>query len=158
MKADVRELLAEARAELGHADQKAATLLAALMVVVSVVSAALLAGQWSPESLSSRSSLAWWCAAALTAVAIACLGAAVWPRTGPRRPPTGATYFGDIAQFGDASALDTALKKQDADERVISQLLIVSKVVTRKYAYIRAGMVAAGAAAAIGGTTGLVIA
>ncbi len=72
-------LLKDTREELGRADGKAAMLMSASGVVVSVLLAGAIAGKWDPTELGHWQWL-WWPGAAAGAIGIVAFAAAVWPR------------------------------------------------------------------------------
>lgn len=137
-------LLDETREEVRMADAKAATLLAASGIAVT-----LLLGLDASRGSSLRT-LPNWSAALLllactaTVVGIGLLGLAVLPRsttsTKDRVPPY---FFGEVARYGmDEGRLmkDLAQAPQQITERTVSQLLVVSRIVVRKYRYVRYGL------------------
>ena len=149
-----RHFLAEAREELSRAESKAAVLLAAQGVVVGALLAALMTRRWTPFELRDGVvEWTWWLGIVCLVFAVVCLAAAVWPKIGSsdsakRRP----AFFGDFARFEDAQKLAAALRMRDeadALERAANQVLLVSRIVRRKYRFIRASMVLLGTAAAL---------
>lgn len=156
------QLLAESRSELERADGKAATLLSFLGLFVGVVLAGMIAGQWGPNALNGCWSTIWWIGVFFIAVAVALLGAAVWPRTKKTRLSESegcVTYFGDVdptwnmEKLGDALALTcSSLPNRDGE-----QLLTIAKVAQLKYRLVRwaiascaLGVVVAGSSAWFG--------
>lgn len=137
-------LLNETREEVRMADAKAATLLAASGIAVT-----LLLGLGGTRGLSfcglpnwraTLLLLAW----GLTALGIVLFGLAVLPRSvssvKERVPPY---FFAEVAKYDkDEERLmaDFANVPQLITERTINQLLKVSGIVVRKYRYIRYGL------------------
>ena len=136
-------LLQETREELGRADSKAATLMSASGVMISVLLAGVIAGKWSPTELGSLQWL-WWPGAAAGTIGVVSFAAAVWPRVSHKGPKGMLAYFGHVAQYKKVENLEAALDNKVASqpvERTVDQLHIVSKIVRRKYWLIRGGMV-----------------
>ncbi len=131
-------LLGESREELVRADGKAATLLASFGLLTGVVLAALFAGKFRPQDLTSAAQVCWWLGCASVGLALLSLGVAIYPtlRHGAVEGPV--SYFGHVAGK-DAAALETALRRQLKSERsrTIEQLLAVSEIVWRKYRLIQ---------------------
>ena len=123
---DPRELLAESREELARADGKASMLLSALGVIVGVIAAALLAGDWSLDRLDHPYRIIWWVGLGLTAAGSLALCLAVWPRLRHRLPGPSATYFDEIALLGSVEKVRAALGGTDAAERTLTQLVAIS--------------------------------
>lgn len=155
-------LLAETRIELGRADNKAATLLGAAGVVVGVVLAALLAGQWRPTHLPMAAQAVWWVAVAAGAAGVGLLAAAVAPRAvTTRRQVDVARYFGDVVAAyatGGPDELDRALAAGAADpaDRTRHQLITLSRIAVTKYRLIRHAMTCLSAAGILTGLAALV--
>jgi MFS family permease len=139
----VERMLDEARGEVGHADAKASILLAGLGVAAGAVTAALLAGDWSPSELADRWRWVWWAGAVLAGFAVLSLGAALVPRITSRVPGPAVGYFNDVALLGDPKKVLEAIRDVDPDERSLAQLVSVSIIARRKYLWLRRGMVAA---------------
>jgi|SRR5215218_9677568 len=136
-------LLQEAREELGRADNKAATLMSASGVVISVLLAGVIAGKWSPTELGCFQWL-WWPGAAAGISGVVSFAAAVWPRVRHKEPKEKLAFFGHVAQYKEIEGLEAALNNRVASqptERTVDQLHIVSKIARQKYWLIRAGMV-----------------
>lgn len=135
------QLLKEAREELIRADSKSATLLAGSGVVVGVVLAGIVAGDFRPEQLDCWARVVWWAGCVAVAVGVGCLGAAIFPRLWHKSATGPVTYFGDVAALDDAAAVKSALSKQVADEdRTVQQLKAISDLVQKKYRYIQVGL------------------
>ena len=137
----VQMLLKDTREELGRADGKAATLMSASGVVVSVLLAGAIAGKWNPTALGYWQWL-WWPGAAAGIAGIVTFAAAVWPRVRHKEPKDALTYFGHAAQYETVQNLEAALdeKVSSSKDRTTDQLLTVSKIVRRKYRLVRWGM------------------
>jgi hypothetical protein len=135
-------LLTETREELGRADSKAATLMSASGVVVSVLLAGAIAGQWTPLQLGWWQ-LLWWPGAVTGAAGVIAFAYAVWPRVTHEDPEQKLAYFGHVANYDKVEDLRAALKNKDstpAMDRTLDQLIVVSKIVTAKYYWVRWGM------------------
>ncbi len=137
----VKMLLQDTREELGRADGKAATLMSASGVVVSVLLAGAIAGKWNPTALGYWQWL-WWPGAAVGIAGIVAFAAAVWPRVRHKEPKDALNYFGHVAQYKTVQDLEAALDKKvcSSKDRMTDQLLTVSKIVRRKYRLIRVGL------------------
>lgn len=135
------KLLAETREELERADSKAAMLLASFSLLVGVVIAGLLAGEFKPAELHCPGGPIWWVGCAAIAAALVALARAIYPtlRHGKAEGPI--TYFGHAAGK-DATAIKAALKRQVEGERsrTIEQLTVVSAIVWRKYRFVQAAL------------------
>lgn len=139
-----QRLLAENREELARADNKAATLLAAALIIVGALLAGFVAGDWSVSSLPSQSLVLWWVAVALAAVGICLLAAALAPRRMKRTEDSNRlAYFGDVANLASCDdlveALDKAAKSDGA--RYVDQLFVTSQILSAKYSCIYWGMI-----------------
>lgn len=138
----VEALLKDTREELGRADSKAATLMSASGVVVSVLLAGAIAGKWNPTELGHWQWL-WWPGAVAGAIGVVAFAAAVWPRAVHTEPKEALAYFGHAAQYEKVEDLETALDEKVSSpkkDRTTDQLLTVSKIVRRKYQLIRWGI------------------
>jgi MFS family permease len=139
-------LLEETRQELTRADGKAATLMSASGVVISVLLAGLIAGRWNSTVLQPWQWL-WWIGVGIGIAGVVAFAAAVWPRVSHTEPKEALAFFGHVAQFKNVQALETALDRKPSsptEARTVDQLLTVSKIVRMKYWLIRGGMVLLG--------------
>lgn len=137
-------LLDETREEVGRADAKAATLLSASAIAVT-----LLVGLYELKGHPLRVLPIWRAdlvlfAFAVSVIGVVFLGLAVLPRSTAaakdRVPPY---FFGEVARYGrDETRLltDLAQASQTATKRTANQLLAVSQIVVRKYRYVRYGL------------------
>jgi hypothetical protein len=141
-------LLAESREELTRADGKASLLLAALGIGLSAILAAILAGDWSPFDLKEPYQALWWAGSVSAGLSLFCLCAAVYPKVKHKSATGGVTYFGDVAVLETVPELRAALKRSETDphSRTVTQLHVIARLVDRKYAFIRFGLLALGAA------------
>jgi len=154
-------LLDETRAELVRADAKATTLFAVMGLAIGAVLAGIIGGRWDPTDLSLVREMLWWTGCGLAAFSIACLGTAIFPRTGKAASPGRARYFKEVHALKDEAAVQTAVReeadRQDgAFEREINQLFAVSGIVVTKYGLIRRALVLYGVALTSGITAVLV--
>lgn len=136
----VKSLLSEAREELGRADNKTSILLAAAGVVVGALTAAVLAGDWSPTKLAPGFASIWWIGCGFLSAGILCLGIAIYPRTSrPRKVPNFVAYFGDVVALKSRANLNRAISKtaRAAGTRDLDQLELVSAIVSKKYRFLR---------------------
>lgn len=136
-------LLGAAREDLARADGKCALLLAAVGVVVGALLAAVMGGDWSPNSLDARVAWLWWIGAVASMLAVVALGYGVYPRFQthyPKKPDR-------IGYFADAAALTRDELRQALDhapeldaEWLTDQLHAVSRIVRKKYWAIRVAL------------------
>lgn len=141
-----QSMLAEARADVLHADQKASLILAALGVGFAAILAGQLNGSFEPARFSIIGAILWWAGVTAASVSVALAGMAVWPRFQvDDRPRYGITYWGHIAAFQELSELEEALDEQDVTSttRTRHQLWRLSILVHRKYVCVRAALAAA---------------
>lgn len=141
-------LLKDTREELNRADGKAATLMSASGVVVSVLLAGAIAGQWDPTELGGWQWL-WWPGAVAGVAGVVAFAVAVWPRVSHTGPKEELAYFGHVAQYKNVQDLEKALASKNSaptSDRTSDQLLTVSKIVSAKYWWVRLGMLLLGAA------------
>ena len=129
-------ILKEAREELTRADGKSALLLAAVGVAAGAVIAAVVAGDWSPLSISPCVQWLWWVGAAAGLGALVALAYSVYPRTKYRgqRQPSIIAYFGDVVLIP-RGELEKALRLTAASPGAVTrdQLKAISHIVDRKY-------------------------
>ncbi|WP_066372021.1 Pycsar system effector family protein [Herbidospora mongoliensis] len=136
-------LLAEAREELGRADAKAQLLLGVVGIGLGAVAAGLLAGSWSPFSLSNAVEWLWWVGIAAALGSVIVLAGAVYPqvvRTTDIETGT-VMYFGDALRFTNTKDVAEALRRSstlDLD-RIADQIRRISVIVARKYRLVRTG-------------------
>lgn len=134
---------ADAREELNRADTKAAILLAGASAVIAALLSASAPSGRPLRYLDVAVQLLWWGSAAVAGLAVALLGAAIYPRvrrTGPSPPAT--AYFADIAAYRDIASLHSAVYGSAADElsELVGQLWRVSRIVAAKYRMIALGL------------------
>jgi hypothetical protein len=129
-------ILTETREEVARADSKASLLFSTVLVVVGVVAAAMLAGDWSPNRLRTWAQVLWWAGAAGVGGGIVLLGGAVYPRVLNRSEGPGATYFNEIAKLKSIQVLDDALTAMTEKARTLKQLYALSHIAHRKFALI----------------------
>ncbi len=140
-------LLNETREEVGRADLKAATLLSATGIAVTLL--ASIGGSHGLRWLakSTWSGYVVLIAFAMISLGILFLGLAVFPRTRSKDHNHGLPfYFGDVARYesNESTKLTDDLERA-ADrmlDRTVAQLLVMSHIVVKKYRFIRCGMLA----------------
>lgn len=138
--AQAHTLLTAAREELTRADGKASLLLAAVGVAAGALLSALLSRNWSPSTLSNGIEWLWWVGASSWALAIACLGHAVYPRTVHKgHAPKFVAYFGDVVRLKSTEEVRAGVIRsaEVGIDYVIDQLRQVSRIVDTKYQSIR---------------------
>ncbi|WP_413230926.1 Pycsar system effector family protein [Occultella kanbiaonis] len=144
-------MLAEARAEVGTADAKASILLAALGVGFGALIAGLLAGDWEPADLEGLAEALWWIGAGFATASIVCAALAVWPRYVRSDASNGVHYWGHAATYKrleDLACVLDSSSHEDGRQRTRHQLWALSKIVSRKYTFVRSAIVTAGVASA----------
>jgi hypothetical protein len=136
----VKDQLAETREEITRVDGKASILLAGAGVAVGVVVAGLIAGDLQIAKLALIVAVLGALAAAATLVGIGLLGAAIYPRCGKAEYGR-ARYFTEVAAYDTLDELRMALANDThVGDRLLHQLLGLSKAVATKYALLRRGI------------------
>lgn len=151
-------LLDEGREELARADGKASILLSAAGIVVAALLAGVLAGTWTPNKLHRypATEVAFWVGLGVAVLGLVLLGLAVLPQTRHTGSKETLAYFGHVVRFSERghAIRGTARRARDAEskkllkeairaasagrfERTVDQVLIVSRIVHRKYRLIR---------------------
>ncbi|MCX6406795.1 MAG: DUF5706 domain-containing protein [Propionibacteriales bacterium] len=140
-------ILAEARNEVGAADHKASMVLAVLGIGFGALLAGLIARDWSPAELSVGGRAVWYVGALLAAGSVGAAALAVWPRFTVPPPSPQVYYWGHVAAFDSREALDASLDAQPPTlpARTRHQLYELSRIVARKYHWVRVAMRLAGA-------------
>jgi hypothetical protein len=137
-------LLADAREERALADQKASVLFAAVGTVTGIAVAIAVSRQWSPSVLDLVPAVLWWMGAGAIIGSVVLLGAAVYPRLGPRPLRNGSTVtsFREIAHCDDPIVVRRAVTESLRSELdgLSVQLLILGRLTSAKYACIRAAL------------------
>lgn len=144
------QMLAEARAEVAIADQKAGILLASAGIGFSAVLGGLLAGDWRPSDYEAPGTVLWWVGASFAFGVVLSAAVALWPRFTTRSEKDLVTYWGHVARYVTLEALTEALESQGPPEeaRTRHQLWRLARVVRIKYWCIRCGFVSGGLAVA----------
>ncbi|MDH2429093.1 Pycsar system effector family protein [Sphaerisporangium sp. TRM90804] len=136
-------LLTETREEVNKADAKAQVLLGVVGIAIGAVAGGLAAGNWSPFDLANAVEWLWWAGAVAALASLACLGGAVYPRTGRSdvKDPEIVAYYGDVTRFRTLEALTDALLVASVPDlpRIADQVRRMSGIVDRKYRLIRWG-------------------
>ena len=140
-------ILAEARNEVGAADHKASMVLAVLGIGFGALLAGLIARDWSPAELDVAGRTVWYVGALLAAGSVGAAALAVWPRFTVPPPSPQVYYWGHVAAFDSREALDASLDAQPPTlpARTRHQLYELSRIVARKYHWVRLAMRLAGA-------------
>ena len=140
-------LLAEARTEVGYADSKASIVLATTGIGFSAFLGGTIASSWRPNELSAAGEALWWIGAVTACTAVMCAGIAVWPRYGKISSTGPVYYWGQAANNSTVAELAKRLDedKPNQDDRTRNQLFHISKLVLRKYRFVRGSIVLAGA-------------
>lgn len=142
-------ILTETRSELARADGKAQILLATTGVVVGVVLATLIRGEWTPGELNGPGVWLWWVGVAALTTGVIALAVAVFPQLLAAADGNRVTYFEDVIRFkrNEADKLLSALNVEaERSDRDVEQLLRLSYVVHVKYRAIQVAMVTLGSA------------
>lgn len=139
----LKDLLTETREELTRADNKASLLLAAVGVVVGALIGGFVSSKWTPLNLNGAVQWLWWFGVASAATGVFSIAAAVYPRIyqhGTPHPGVPA-YYGHVASYRDIGQFRRALKDlPSAQERLVNQIFVLSRIVRRKYALLRRGL------------------
>jgi hypothetical protein len=155
-----QRMLDEARADVVHADQKSSVLLAALGIGFGAVLGGQLSGGWDSSCLSAGSEILWWVGVAGAVLSVVASAFAVWPRYKiDDQPKYGVTYWGHAGAFDSPKALQKALERQDVTDmaRTSHQLWSLSRVVLKKYRFVRLALVLAGASGLMLGLAAVVL-
>jgi hypothetical protein len=140
-------LLEVARFELARADDKANTLFR-FYGVVAALSIGLLAGSTaSPTHMVVGAQIFFWAGCIAFLASGIYLGMTLYPRDIRGTPADRLLYFGHVIRYQSVDELAAALEnvEQDAEHRVVEQLLSVSRLVHTKYALTRKALMALGA-------------
>jgi hypothetical protein len=146
-----QSLLEVARFELARADDKASTLFR-FYGVVAALSIGLLAGQsWSPANLDLVSQVLFWAGCVSFLASGVYLGMTLYPRDIRGTPAKRLLYFGHVIAYASVPELAAAFRsvEEDAEHRMLEQLLSVSQLVHTKYALTRRALLALGAGTAL---------
>ncbi|MYT27908.1 MULTISPECIES: Pycsar system effector family protein [unclassified Streptomyces] len=137
-------LIADLRAEIARADNKAAVLVAGLGVTVGALTGALSATEWRPWRLSVAAGVAWWFGCVAWGAALGLLLLAVVPRyeRGPWSVERGLTYFRDIQCAVVCGQLEAALHRTERDPLpgLLSLLDELSVIAMTKHRCVRWGL------------------
>ena len=156
----VEQMLAEARDDVKHADQKASVILAALGIGFGAVLGGQLAGNFDSGSFSCPGQVVWWAGVVIATGSVALSVLAVWPRfVLDDSPEYGMTYWGHIAAFKELSDFEDALDEADvtSQRRMNHQLWRLSRLVLLKYRFVRAALILGALSALALGTAAIVI-
>ena len=139
-------LLGESREELARADSKAAMLLAAFSLLVGVVLAGLLAGDFKPQDLECAGAPFWWVGCVAVGTSLVALARAIYPTLSHGEAEGPISYFGHAAGKG-VPAVENALRRQidGSRSRTVEQLAVISDIVWRKYRFLQFALWAFGA-------------
>jgi len=135
-----KDLLDRTRAETTQAENKAAIILAGILAGSGGIASAN-GGKWIPIHQHWYVAVPFWVAAAAVLAAVACLAAAIYPRsrvgTAHKRSTIG--YFGDVVALGSASHLDELLHGSSIRlvDVWVDQIWQTSVIVNRKYRLVR---------------------
>jgi len=139
-----QQMLDQARDDVKHADQKASLLFAVLGVGFGAVVGGQLSGGWAYTSLSPKGQVCWCLGGVAASLAVLAAGLAVWPRYKTSDLPTyGPTYWGHIASLRTPADVKDALERPDQTNGVSAyhQLWSLSRLVLKKYFYVRTALV-----------------
>jgi hypothetical protein len=135
-----KDLLDRTRAETTQAENKAAILLAGILAGAGGI-AATDGGKWIPFHRPWYIAMPFWAAAAAALAAIACLAAAVYPRSRVQKDEklTAIGYFGDVTAVGSPRQLRSLLSESGTRllDVWIDQIWQTSAIVSRKYRFVR---------------------
>lgn len=145
-----QSLLEVARFELARADDKASTMFR-FYGVVAALSIGLLAGQnWSPLDLAVATQVLFWVGSVALVASGWFLGTTLYPRDIRNTPRERLLYFGHVVEYDSVPELRAALRgvEGDYDDRLVEQLLGMSRLVHHKYTLMRKALVSLGVGAA----------
>jgi hypothetical protein len=135
-----KDLLDRTRAETTQAENKAAILLAGILAAAGGIAAAD-GGKWIPAHRPWYITVPIWAAVAAALAAIACLAAAVYPRSRAQenKELTLIGYFGDVTALGSPNELRSLLSESGTKllDVWIDQIWQTSAIVSRKYRFVR---------------------
>jgi hypothetical protein len=146
-----QSLLEVARFELARADDKANTLFR-FYGVVAALSIGLLAGSSaSPTNLEVGAQVFFWVGCAAFLASGIYLGMTLYPRDIRGTPAHRLLYFGHVIAYQSVPELTAALRDvgADSENRLVEQLLSVSRLVHAKYALTRKALIALGTGTAL---------
>ncbi|MCO8275523.1 hypothetical protein M1L60_33560 [Actinoplanes sp. TRM 88003] len=133
-------LLDEALVELGHEENKAARLMAALTVASGAIVTGFFAGRWSPVNLPTVASIVWWLGAAVAVGALGLVGRAA---TYGDRPDTRVPVPGPLVGADLAILRQWALAvAHNPDEDPVARLWRTRRTIGRKRSLVRWGLIA----------------
>jgi len=140
-----QQLLAEARVEVGFADQKASLILAAVGVGFGALAAALLASDWKPSELSGAGEALWWVGALLALTSVLAAAYSVWPRFSAKDIDEGIYYWGHVAHYKSLEQFTTAFNASmpKREDRTLHQLWHLSRIVKKKHSGVRVSLASA---------------
>lgn len=135
-------ILAEARNEVGAADHKASMVLAVLGIGFGALLGGLIARDWSPGQLDGFGRAAWTIGALLAGGSVFSAAAAVWPRFTVPAKTREIHYWGHVAALDSARELEDVLDQRPPSltDRTRHQMFELSRIVARKYAWVRRAM------------------
>ena len=138
----VDSLLRDSREELTRADSKATVLLGTAGVGASIIAGDIVAGHWTPASLTPWAQVFWWVGACAAAAGFVSLTYALAPRLYDSGEKKNLRHFGHIAQYESPNELLEPLVSASGDvfNARVSQLWAIAKIVTRKYALIKVAL------------------
>ena len=144
-------LLQETREDLGVADTKIAVLLSTVGIIASIVAGGIAAGHWSPMRLVLWAEVIWWLGIAIASTGIVALASALAPRVRHPESKFALSYFGHAAQFDSFEEFLDTLDQVSGQTKTMtaSQLWLVSKILVRKYSYIRFALMTFGVGAVL---------
>jgi hypothetical protein len=141
-----QQMLEHARDDVKHADQKASLLFAVLGVGFGAIVGGQLSGGWSYASLPPKVQICLFIGGLAASLAVVAAGLAVWPRYRTNdRPTYGVTYWGHIASLGTPADVKVALEQPDETDGTAAyhQLWSLSRLVLKKYFYVRTALLLA---------------
>jgi hypothetical protein len=140
----VEALLRESREELERIDLKASILLSVFGLALVGLAHAAAFEEWDPRTLGA---FQWffWSGIAIAGAALVVLAGAVWPRLVHAKDEEELTYFGHVARHNKVEELHASIDREVATtpsptDHAVKRLLTVSKIIDRKYRWIRWGM------------------
>jgi hypothetical protein len=135
-------LLSHAREELTRIDLKASLLLASAGMIIGVIAGVVASRGGGPKGMSRLGVALWWVGTFLEAASLVQLGRAVYPHTSRKNPQGLLAFYGDAKDLT-SDQLQNRLDESAAhvEEVLTDQFHSISRIVSRKYAFVKSGMI-----------------
>jgi hypothetical protein len=136
-------LLETARFEMARADDKANTLFRFYGVVAALAIGVLAGNSWSPNQLTTASQALFWAGCTSFTISGVCLGLILYPRRVRVKDRDRLLFFGHVNAYANRAELTKALQatEHDTEDRTLDQLIVISRLVENKFAYMRTALI-----------------